>query len=96
MFRDRKDAGEKLGRALESFRDKNPLVLAIPRGGVEVGYEVAKALSAGFSLLICRKLPYPDNPESGFGAIAEDGSLYISEAAAVYVPDEVIDRIVKQ
>ena len=96
MFRDRKDAGEKLGIALQAYRNSNSLVLAIPRGGVEVGYEVAKVLDADFSLLICRKLPYPDNPESGFGAIAEDESLYINEAAAAPLSNSLIEQTIQQ
>jgi len=96
MFKDRKDAGQKLGLALQKYRDTNALVLAIPRGGVELGYEVAKALQCDLSLLICRKLPYPHNPESGFGAIAEDGSVYINQMAAAYVPDYEIERIVQE
>jgi predicted phosphoribosyltransferase len=96
MFKDRKDAGKKLGDALRSYKNRGVLVLAIPRGGVEIGYEVAKALHADFSLLICRKLPYPFNPESGFGAMAEDGSLYINEAAAASVSDEMIEEIIHQ
>ncbi len=96
MFRDRKDAGKRLGEALSGYRNQNPLVLAIPRGGVEVGYEVAKALQADFDLLICRKLPYPDNPESGFGAIAEDGTLFINEAAAAYLSEGTILRIIEE
>jgi len=96
MFKDRKDAGRKLGEALQAYRDKGVMVLAIPRGGVEVGYETAKALHADFSLLICRKLPFPFNPESGFGALAEDGSLYINEAAAASVSDEEIEQIIDQ
>jgi len=94
MFRDRKDAGQKLGLALQKYRDSNALVLAIPRGGVELGVEVAKALHCDLSLLICRKLPYPQNPESGFGAIAEDGSVYINQMAAAYIPDYEIERII--
>ena len=96
MFRDRKDAGERLGAALSKYKEENPLVLAIPRGGVEVGYEVARALKADFDLLICRKLPYPDNPESGFGAIAEDGTLFINEAAAAYLSEGTIIRIIEE
>jgi putative phosphoribosyl transferase len=53
--------------------------LAIPRGGVAVGYEVAKSLNAEFSLIICRKLGFSHNPEAGFGAIAEDGSYVLLE-----------------
>ncbi|MDI6738707.1 MAG: phosphoribosyltransferase family protein [Nanoarchaeota archaeon] len=63
--------------ALEKYRNKNALVLAIPKGGIEVAYETAKYLNAGFSVLIARKLPYPDNPEAGFGAIAEDGRCFV-------------------
>jgi putative phosphoribosyl transferase len=96
MFEDRKDAGKKLAKALERYKDEKVLVLAIPRGGVEVGYQVAKHLSADFSLLISRKLPFPDNPEAGFGAIAEDGSTFIFEDAAAWLSEEAIDRIKKE
>lgn len=95
MFEDRKDAGEKLAKALERYRNKKALVLAIPKGGVEVAYYVAKYLNADFSLLISRKLPFPDNPESGFGAIAEDGSVFINEEAAQWLSKEEIEKIKK-
>ena len=94
MFDDRKDAGRQLGQALESYRGQRPLVLAIPRGGAEVGYQVARHLDADFSLLIARKLPFPTNPESGFGAIAEDGSTFIYPTAAARVPRESIEAII--
>jgi putative phosphoribosyl transferase len=94
MFKDRKDAGRKLAAALQPYKEEDILVLAIPRGGVELGYEVAKALRCDFSLVICRKLPYPYNPESGFGAIAEDGSLYINKPAAASVSEHEIERII--
>lgn len=96
MFEDRKDAGEKLAGALEDYKGKQVVVLAIPRGGVAVGYEVAKHLNAEFSILISRKLPYPDNPESGFGAIAEDGSMFIFEDARRWLSGETIDRIIEK
>jgi predicted phosphoribosyltransferase len=79
---------------LEKYKGEGVLVLAIPRGGVEVGVEVAKYLDADFSILIARKLPFPDNPESGFGAIAEDGSTYIVDSAAHWFPQPSIDRII--
>ena len=72
------------------------MVFAIPRGGVELGYEVSKVLDADFSLLICRKLPFPFNTESGFGAMAEDGSLYINELAAASVSHKEIEQIIIQ
>jgi len=96
MFEDRVDAGKKLARALMKYVDKKVLVLAIPRGGVEVGYQVAKYLNADFSVLVSRKLPYPDNPEAGFGAIAEDGSMVIFENAEMWVSREEIDEIIER
>ena len=96
MFKDRKDAGEKLARALEPYRDRDAVVLAIPRGGVEVGYEVAGYLNACFGILVARKLPLPDDPEAGFGAIAEDGSTFLVEHARAWLPEETIARIISE
>ena len=95
MFIDRKDAGVKLAKALDRYKDKDVLVLAIPRGGVEVAYEVAKYLDAEFSLLISRKFPIPYNPEAGLGAIAEDGSTYIVSDAKRWLSKEEIEKIKK-
>ncbi|MDM7917812.1 MAG: phosphoribosyltransferase [Methanosarcina sp.] len=95
MFKNRRDAGEKLAQALESYRAENPVILAIPRGGVEVGLQVSKRLEADFSLVIARKLPFPDNPEAGFGAIAENGSTVLLENAGYWLAGETIDRIKK-
>ena len=96
MFEDRTNAGQKLALALERYKDQNVLVLAIPRGGVEVGYQIAKHLNADFSILVSRKLPYPDNPEAGFGAIAEDGSTFIFPYAARTVPKQTMDKIIHE
>ncbi|WP_457597487.1 phosphoribosyltransferase [Hydrogenimonas sp.] len=94
-FRDRKEAGEHLARALMRYKKEHPLVLVIPRGGTEVGYEVAKALDADFDLLIARKLPFPDNPESGFGAIAEDGSLYLIPYYTDRMDPSVVEAVIE-
>ncbi|MBP1908455.1 phosphoribosyltransferase [Methanolobus bombayensis] len=96
FFIDRKDAGKKLAHELERYKDKDVLVLAIPRGGVEVGCEVAKYLHSSFSLLVTRKLPFPDNPESGFGAIAEDGSIFVFSNAALWLSQKQIDKIMEE
>lgn len=96
MFRDRQDAGERLARALYKYKDKDALVLAIPKGGVEVAYQVAKTINAGLSIIIARKLPFPDNAEAGFGAIAEDGSTFIFKDAGTWLSREAIDRIIKE
>lgn len=95
MFEDRKDAGKRLAQALDKYKNKNVLVLAIPKGGVEVGYHVAEYLNAQFSILVARKLPFPYDQEAGFGAIAEDGSTFIVEGAVGWIPTPEIDEIIK-
>jgi predicted phosphoribosyltransferase len=80
VFSDRHDAGRQLGafiRTLPAIRD--PLVLAIPAGGVPVGKEVALALGAPLSLAIVRKIRIPGTTESGFGAVTWDGQVLINE-----------------
>jgi putative phosphoribosyl transferase len=72
------------------------LILAIPRGGVEVGFVVAQKLQADFSIVVSRKLPFPDNPESGFGAIAEDGSLFIFREYSYWLNKDRIHQIVEE
>ncbi len=99
MFKDREDAGKKLAVKLEKYKGKKPLILAIPKGGAAVGYEVAKHLNVAlndFSLLISRKLPYPDNPEAGFGAIAEDGSIFIFPDTEKFLSKSEIKKIIKE
>ena len=95
MFVDRREAGMKLGGALIDLENRDPVVLAIPRGGVEVGYQVAKRLGSRFSLAISRKLPFPKNPEAGFGAVAEDGSIYLIPEAKM-IPENAIREIVDE
>jgi len=92
-FKDRKHAGKLLAEQLLAYKPDNPIVLAIPRGGVEVGIQVAKQLNCDFDLIVVRKLPFPDNPESGFGAIAEDGSAFVFERFAQSVPEKERERI---
>jgi predicted phosphoribosyltransferase len=95
MFEDRKDAGKKLARALEKYREKYVLVLAIPNGGVQVGYEVSTHLNADLSILVAKKLPFPDNPEAGFGAVAEDGSTVILKEFTHYLSEVIIKEIIQ-
>ncbi len=96
MFKDRKDAGKRLANQLLKYKGQDVVVLAIPRGGVQVGKEVAQALDAEFSIVVTRKLPYPDNPESGFGAIAEDGSTYLVEQVIFGLPEGQVENIMMQ
>ncbi len=60
---------------------------------MEVGLQVARKLKVEFPLIIVRKLPFPDNPEAGFGAIAEDGSTFIFENAYYWLAGENIEKI---
>jgi putative phosphoribosyl transferase len=76
-FRDRVEAGQQLAELLKPFRDENTLVLALPRGGVPVGYEVARALGAPLDVIVVRKLGALSQPELGLGAIAEGGALWV-------------------
>ena len=96
MFEDRKDAGKKLAKELTRYKGKSVLVLGIPRGGVEVAYEVAKYLDAELSILISRKLPLPFNPEAGFGAIAEDGSTLIQKDTHSWLSREEVEEIIRE
>lgn len=73
MFENRIEAGKKLTKLLEGFKGKNVVVYALPRGGVVVGAEVAKALGAPLDLIITRKIGHPRQPEYAIGAVAENG-----------------------
>jgi putative phosphoribosyl transferase len=79
LFHDRVDAGEQLARALGHLRATNPLVLGIPRGGVPVAYEVARALQADLDVVVVRKLGAPRQPELAIGAVTSDGTLCLNE-----------------
>ncbi|HET9428573.1 MAG TPA: phosphoribosyltransferase [Allosphingosinicella sp.] len=70
-FADRSDAGRRLAAALERFRGQHALVLALPRGGVPVAYEVARALDAELDVLIVRKIGAPGHQELGIGAVVD-------------------------
>lgn len=94
MFEDRKDAGVQLGKALINYKPENPLVIGIPRGGIETAYYVAKALEAAMVPVISRKLGYPYNPEFAMGAIAEDGSVYLSDLAKNTVDEEDLNEVI--
>jgi putative phosphoribosyl transferase len=71
FFQDRTDAGRQLAAELLSYKEQRPLVLALPRGGVPVGYEIARALQAPLDILLVRKLGAPGSPEFAIGAIVE-------------------------
>lgn len=96
LFADRRDAGRRLAGELERFRDSDPLVVALPRGGVPVGFSVARALGAPLDILLVRKLGAPFNPEYGIGAIAEGGVRFIrrEDVEMVGIADEDLEQVV--
>lgn len=69
-FADRLEAGRRLAERLQPWKEKNPLVLGLPRGGVPVAWEVARALDAPLDVAVARKIGAPGQPELGIGAIA--------------------------
>jgi putative phosphoribosyl transferase len=81
MFLDRIDAGRQLARRLLATREESPVVLGLPRGGLPVALEVARALGAPLDVLVSRKLGAPESPEYGIGAIAEGGAVYLRDDA---------------
>lgn len=82
MFFSRVDAARQLAAALAEYRDRNPLVLAIPRGAVGMGRILADALGGELDIVLVRKLRSPFNPEFAVGAIDETGWSYIADHAS--------------
>jgi putative phosphoribosyl transferase len=80
-FADRHDAGRRLAALAKRFRDEDPVVVGIPRGGVPVAAEVARALDAPLDVVVVRKIGAPGNPEYGIGALAEGGVSVVSQEA---------------
>jgi putative phosphoribosyl transferase len=94
-FANRRRAGEMLGEALARYRDDpDVVVLALPRGGVPVAYEVARALHAPLDVFIVRKLGMPGHEEFAMGAIATGGVMVINpDLVGFHVPQHVIDSV---
>ena len=93
QFEDRRDAGRRLAAELASCAGERPVIIALPRGGVPVAVEVARALGAPLEILAVRKLGAPGNPELGVGAVAEDGSGVLDphSAGMVGMDQETLD-----
>lgn len=81
VFQNREDAGQKLAKELARFSPEKPVILAMPRGGVVVAYEVAKALKAPLDVIITRKIGAPNQPEYAIGAIAPENTQIFNAQA---------------
>lgn len=97
LYKDRRDAGQRLAPLLDKYASDQALVLALPRGGVVVGYEVAEHLQVPLEVQVVRKLGAPAQPEFGFGAIAPGNVRVIQDAVVnmLGLTPEQIERIVE-
>lgn len=95
-FRDRKQAGQELAHELSGYAARDDVVvLGLPRGGVPVAFEVAKALKAPLDVFVVRKLGVPHNPELAMGAIASGGVRVMNEGVVrrMGISDEDVERV---
>jgi len=100
MFKDRIEAGKELAKKLKELNLKNPVVIALPRGGIPVGVEVAKELSSPFDILFVKKIPSPVNKELAIGSVSENGLVFINKktvdflvSKGINVDEEYIQQI---
>ena len=98
VFEDRRQAGQALADALAELELHDPVVLALPRGGVPVGYEIAERLAAPLDVLIVRKLGVPGHEELAMGAIASGGARVLNSdvIASLGISDAMIERVAER
>src|SRR4051812_23270881 len=99
LFSDRREAGRLLASLLEHYRDRDDVVvLALPRGGVPVAYEVASALRAPLDVFIVRKLGVPGHEEFAMGALATGGGVVLNDdvVRALNIPPDVIEAVARE
>lgn len=91
MFIDRFDAGEKLAKVLSKYKNKkDTIILAIPRGALQMGEVLHKELNLPFDIIITKKLAHPMQSEYAIGAVGPDGEYFVDQAASAGVSDEYI------
>lgn len=98
FFKNRYDAGKKLAIELLKFKDEKPTIVALPRGGVIIGFEVAKLLRAPLDVIVARKIGAPFYPELGIGAIAPNGIKVLDKALikSLNVSEKAVEKIIEQ
>ncbi|MBI2660051.1 phosphoribosyltransferase [Candidatus Woesearchaeota archaeon] len=98
-FKDRHEAGTKLAEKLIGYKDdKDAIVLAIPRGGVEIGYEIAKFLGVKLDIIVTKKIGLPEDEEFAIGSVAPDKKVMLNEdTIKIYnVPKDYIKETAKE
>ncbi len=95
LFEDRRDAGKKLASLLTKYKNKDTVVLGIPRGGIVVAAEASRVLEAPMDVIIPRKIGAPHNPEVAIGAVAPDGTVITDEhmLRLLEIPGEVVEKL---
>jgi len=88
IFNDRRDAGERLAERLSKYKGEDAIILALPRGGVVLGYEIAQALNLPLDIVVVRKIGHPTNPEYAIGAVDERGSFLYNEAETISIDQD--------
>jgi predicted phosphoribosyltransferase len=99
IFKDRRDAGRKLAQYLTQYANRpDVVILALPRGGVPVAFEVARALNAPLDIFLVRKLGLPGHEELAMGAIASGGLRVLNEdiVGALNIPDAVVEAVARR
>lgn len=97
-FKDREEAGKRLGEELQSGNMRPDLVLPIPRGGLPVGRKVADFLNAELDVVVASKIGAPGNPELGIGAVASDGSYWLNQdmIESHEIPEEFVEESIER
>jgi predicted phosphoribosyltransferase len=98
VFRDRREGGRALAKVLSAYADRSDvIVLALPRGGVPVGYEVARALHAPLDVFVVRKLGVPGHEEYAMGAVATGGVRVLNDKIVrlLGIPDEAVEAVAR-
>jgi len=98
VFRDRLQAAELLAEKLSAHVDVRALLLAIPSGGVPIGYTIAKVLDLAFDIAVVRKIQIPWNTEAGFGAVTWEGDVILNDqlVEGLRLPSEVVGQCISR
>lgn len=97
-FRDRRHAGREVAALVQPLELLNPVVLALPRGGVPVAFEVARSLGAPLEVIVARKIGAPRQPELGIGAVAEGGARVLDRdlVRLLGLTDDTVERLAEE
>lgn len=98
IFKDRADAAKKLAKKLSWLKKENPIILAIPRGGVVIGHVISSILDCKLDIVVSRKIGAPDNSELAIGAVMHDGSYFpnIEITRMINVPESFVEEEIQK